>query len=389
MWLYIPIDDAKLKIKVEPVFEIRERYERRTDKDFLSNVSDNRGDVFGRFRAGVNLKGKAFTGRFVYQYAHDWVWTLGSNSSNDRSDMVEANVSFSLDKTKVTLGRQRLAVGSQRLVGELNWHNVSNSFDAVSYEKDRFSAFVARQGVGVVPDKNLFLGGVTMRDSQGLTMAVVKTDELNNVQKGRLTMSREGKFKLGKGNVDYQVAGQIGHEDGKAVRAWAGFARYTMPVAKKIDGFFETNIASGGKSSDTVNTFDQLYPTGHDRFGLMDTTGWQNVRQLGAGLRFNVSPKETFKVQVMDLSLYDSGDSWYGVGGGANTRTGGTYTDATGASGRHLGRELDLDFSYKFDTTYTLTAGAGVFWPGTFPQNLQVGSSNRQLWGYVAVTKKF
>jgi len=44
----------------------------------------------------------------------------------------------------------------------------------------------------------------------------------------------------------------------------------------------EYNAASGDASPNDGRrqTFDQLYPTGHDKLGLADQVGWKNIRDL-------------------------------------------------------------------------------------------------------------
>ena len=34
----------------------------------------------------------------------------------------------------------------------------------------------------------------------------------------------------------------------------------------------------------TRQTFDQLYPTGHDKLGLTDQVGWRNIHHLREGI---------------------------------------------------------------------------------------------------------
>jgi hypothetical protein len=371
-----------------PIFDFRERFERRTDKDFLQSASDNRGDLYSRWRLGGRFSKGDLSGRVVYQYSHDLIWTPQKNASAERSDLIEASVALKLPRATITAGRQRLSFGGQRLLGELNWNNISNAFDAIRVDAGKATIFGAKQGVLPLPSRNLFLAGGLYNDSLGQTVGVLKTDRFNGAQKGRFTLSREGQVALGGSRFEYQVAGQVGHESGAQVRAWAGFARFTQPVAHQVTAFVEGNLASGGRSSSTVNTFDQLNPTAHDRLGLLDTTGWQNILEYALGIRATLPHNQTAKLQFADLSLFDKTDSWYSALGTPNARGASTYTDASGASGRHLGQELDLDYSLKLDRRTSIGAGCGVFWPGTFVQTLQAGTSNRQLWGYLQITVK-
>jgi hypothetical protein len=50
--------------------------------------------------------------------------------------------------------------------------------------------------------------------------------------------------------------------------------------------FAEYNHASGDRNptDGRRGTFDQLYPTGHDKLGLSDQVGWRNINHARAGL---------------------------------------------------------------------------------------------------------
>src|SRR5688500_1792979 len=115
---------------VKPIYDLRERYERRLDKDFSEAGSDNRSELFSRWRVGVDFGYKKdFTGKLVYQYAHDLFWKASGNASEERSDIFLGYVDFNGLGGKVRLGRQQLVLGTERLLGPSDWGNTSRSFD--------------------------------------------------------------------------------------------------------------------------------------------------------------------------------------------------------------------------------------------------------------------
>jgi hypothetical protein len=381
----ISIDLSKLDLK--PIFEVRERYERRIDRDFHSPSADNRGDLFSRWRGGVSFQRGDVGGRVVYQYSHNLSWTPTRNKSAERSDVLEANLTLKTKQGTFTIGRQRFGAGNRKLLGELEWSNVANAFDGVAYAQGPLTLFAFKQGVIPAPSRNLFLGGIAHKCGSGLSMAILKSDRFRGVEKGRLTLSHENIHTIDSGTtLDYQLAGQVGHEGGKSVQAWAGYARATKSLDSKVDAFVESNIASGGRSADVVKTFDSLYPSGHDRLGLLDTTGWQNVIQFGVGLKFKLSKSQNLKVQFMDLRLYDPADAWYGVGGGVNAQAPASLEGKT-AAGSHIGHEFDLDYGYQLSPRAKLSAGVGILAPGKFVKTL-LGSTN-QSWAYVMLSYRY
>src|SRR5688572_1409875 len=81
-----------------------------------------------------------------------------------------------------------------------------------------------------------------------------------------------------------------------APTAWAGHwvLGYTLPtVPSKPRLVAEYNYASGDKdpADGQRGTFDQLYPTPHDKYGLADQVGWRNIHNARAGVEFKPSAK--------------------------------------------------------------------------------------------------
>ena len=380
--IFTHLDSQAIELHIKPFLEIRERYERKIDRDFQRNSRDNRSDFLTRIRVGANLKMGKLSGKLTYQYSHNLAQTPARNFSTERSDLAEAYIKAGA----WTFGRQRIAIGSQRVVGESQWHNVSQSFDGVRFEAGRDTAFAFRQGTLPTPSKRLFFAGAARKDQTGVSMLLYKSDR----GKQRFTLAREGAIKVVQNvTLEYIGAVQAGSESGKQVRAWAGYARATRAIQPRLDGFVEINAASGGRSGGTIRTYDQGFATGHDRLGLLDTTGWQNILQFGFGLKAKLGAKDTLKFQAHHLQLLDAKDAWYGVGGGANARVGGTYLDATGAAGKQVGHEWDLDYQRKMDANTTLQVGVGIFAPGRFVKTLQAGPHRHHVFGYIQFSKRF
>ena len=86
------------------------------------------------------------------------------------------------------------------------------------------------------------------------------------------------------------------------------------PGAVKLTG--EYNFASGDDDpADNVRgTFDQLYPTPHDKTGLADQIGWKNVHHARAG--FEVTPLQglPFSVNYHSWWLAEENDAVYNIG---------------------------------------------------------------------------
>ncbi|MBS1720358.1 MAG: alginate export family protein [Armatimonadetes bacterium] len=380
----------KSDIHVKPILEFRARYERRLDSDFQPDRGDNRSNLLLRGRVGLQMSRDGLTGRIVYQHATSLNWLPAGNGIAIRSDLLEANVSFKSGGTTYTLGRQRFGLGNRRLIGELEWNNVANSFEGLKVEDRTWTFLLMRTGVLPTPSKGLVLLGVSFKRASNTTALIIKVDDAKGVEQTRYTLSTEGTLKpSAKSALSYQIAVQAGHQDGKNVQAWAANGRYGIDVAPKVEAYSELNVASGGSSNRVNATFDQLYPSAHDRLGLMDTTGWKNIVSATAGVKFKPNATSSLRLSYTWLQLYDKRDAWYGVGGGINSFGATLYRDPTGNSGRDIGQEFSLDYSSTLANGFTMSAGAGVFLPGRFVKSFGGGRSGNQTFGYFMLGWKF
>ena len=106
--------------------------------------------------------------------------------------------------------------------------------------------------------------------------------------------------------------------------------------------FGEYNYASGDETpgDGLRGTFDQLYPTAHDKYGLADQVGWKNIHHLRTGLEFRPHAKLALAGGYHSFWLASATDALYNAGGTAIARI------PTGAPDRHVGQELDIQATY-------------------------------------------
>ncbi len=176
-------------------------------------------------------------------------------------------------------------------------------------------------------------------------------------------------------NLDYRAQAVV--EDGSAgpnaIDAWACTfgVGYTVPSAGWKPRFFAGyDYASGDRDpADGVHgTFDTMYPTAHDRFGIADQAGWQNV--VAARLGATVTPHRRWSLtaQVLALRLASATDALYSTSGTPVVR------DRTGGSGRDVGDELDFYTWYEINREVHVGAGIGHLRPGEFLKNASKGA---------------
>lgn len=373
--MFLPPSLPNLDLK--PILELRARLERRTDRDLSRSNVDNASDLLSRFRGGASFKSGAVTGQFVYQYAHNEDWSRARNFATWRSDVLLAFAATKVGVGNLTVGRQRLSLGSERLFGTADWNNVSYAWDGGRYAFGPLDFFAFKSGVNPLPNEELQVVGGTYTKGFHQVLLAFKHDE-RNADSNVLTASELYRRVVGRVRIDAEVAGQVGHRRGADVLAGAVDAIATVPVAPRLTFSVQGSVASGGRSGGTSRTFDPLFASAHDKHGLIDVSGWSNLRDLGLWFRYEPDRATSVKLQYHGFGLDSARDAWYNPVGRVNGR----FFDATGSRGRDLGDEFDVDFSRTLNPHQTVRAGLGVLVPGRFQRSFTGGSSKEEVWVY-------
>jgi hypothetical protein len=177
-------------------------------------------------------------------------------------------------------------------------------------------------------------------------------------------------------NFDYRV--ELIEERGSAgpnrIAAWAttlGVGYSVSSAAWKPRLFMGYDYASGDRNPrDGIrNTFDTMYPTAHDRFGITDQFGWQNIIAGRGGVTFQPHHRWSITGQYLDFWLASSTDAVYNTSGSPIVR------DSSGKSGTHIGRELDAYTWYEVNREIHIGMGLGHLIPGEFLARLTPGAA--------------
>lgn len=381
-------EDIQHSIQVEG--EYRTRVERRSDRDFNDLARDNRTDLFQRIRLATRFSDRGvWAGYAQVQLAHGLGWSPPLNSSDESFDFLQLYAKHTVRGGAFTIGRQKITFGSERLIGPVEWVNRSRSFDGLRFQKARLDAFAALISVQNLQPQRVRLFGVAIPSNVGNLSLIYKHDEVSSGETDIWTLSHALKRSLGEFNFDFEGAGQFGRSGGKNVEAWALHIQATKPLTKRAKVSAEWNAASGGQASGKkVRTFDNLYPSNHKFYGLMDLHGWRNLNQLS--LAFSARPKANLelKIRLAQSWLQDCRDAWYGASGNPNKNGATAFVDPTGASGRSLGMEWDFEANWSRNARETISAGLGLYQPGRFVQQ-QTGRNKAQLFVTVQYEVKF
>jgi hypothetical protein len=326
-------------------------------------------------------------------------------------DLRQAYVEFGKTETPTVLlrvGRQELAFGEMRLIGHLNWTNTARSFDAArltlqrsKYKVDVFSASVVNLREGTA-DKSS--GGNAIHGAYGSITKVVPNATIEPYVFWRLARGTRTEAGLpgntdrkvygvrfvGKlpANLDYNLemvgqGGSVGTDDIRSMASHVVLGYTLASLKQKPRVFAEYNYASGDNTpADGVQkTFDQLYPTGHDKLGLADQVGWRNIHNLRGGVEYKATGKLTFAGSYHSWWLARETDALYNAAGAPIVRV------ASGTAGRHVGQEADFQATYTLNATTSITGGFANLFPGTFLKNATPGKQYRTP--YVMLTYAF
>lgn len=363
--------------------DFRERFERRTNKDFDISKPDNRSDLISRYRFNFESTGK--TGpklKVTYQYYHDLAWTPSSNFSSDHSDIFVGQIEGTEGPVNYTLGRQVINIG--HMLEYSNW-TTGRTFDGLRLKAKNFDVFAAKLGEAVPHPRYGKVGGL-LHTGPGLYEGLlVKHDENGTGRRDINTLYRlyEGKHPHGKWS--YEGGYQFGKNAGINHSAFGLQVRGDYDVNAKTKALGRLVYASGSNPG-TSHTWDSYYPWTHNQYGLSDLMSWSNLIDAAVGAEWKLG-QPSARLVYHKYWLANSKDGWYASNGTLNKWSGGNLIDTTGNSGNNIGSALDLEV-YGKAWGGNLSAGVGSFFPGTFISNI-AGVSDKQLYMFFMFERKF
>lgn len=377
--------------------EFRERVEGLVNAGF----TEGRDDVYylSRFRFTATLGTRAIAATLQVHDARVGDKSVGPTGAPFKAafDLRQAAVDIGTARAPlaVRLGRQEIAFGDQRLVGHANWLNSGRTFDAArvmlrtkAAQIDLFAASVVR----ILDDEfdksgngNRFAGAyvtsgalvpqgtaepyVFWRRDANLRSESGVVDALHQVTAG-------GRF-VGKlpARLDYnlEAAIQRGSLGPDSISAWAGHwqVRQMLPGRGAPRAVAEYNFASGDADpADGIRgTFDQLYPTAHDKYGLADQVGWRNIHHARVGLEVTPITATPVTVSYHSYWLAEARDALYAASGAPIARV------PSGAASTRVGQEIDVQVSRALTPQLALAAGYSHLFAGPFLEEATPGKS--------------
>jgi len=302
-------------------------------------------------------------------------------------------------------GRQVLTFGDERVIGPSDWLNVGRTFDVARIDLHHPGYQVTIFGSSVVPGSNTFLHeAIPGNNFYGIYTSFQNVIPHATFEPYVLWRLAPGNFDLpetvGRGHLnevtfglhlkgtlpadfdyDTEFDGQTGSLGASPIRAWAGYSgvgKTFSNVAAAPRVFVEGNYASGTKNpaGRDWNTFDQLYPSNHDKYGFTDQVGRRNLVQFRAGVEENVGKKWKFKQAFEGYWLATSSDNFYASSGAIAVL-------AHPGDSRHIGNELDLVAEYQFNEGINFGFGYARLFAGQFLRTTTQGHDYSYPCAYV------
>jgi hypothetical protein len=134
------------------------------------------------------------------------------------------------------------------------------------------------------------------------------------------------------------------------------------------------------------DAFDQLFPSGHDQFGIIDAIGRQNIIDVHPGVTWNLLENKPGAQRLKLLTQYrqfwreSDQDAVYTSSGSILRTSGGSDASAVGG-------EVDVQLSWQLDRHIGAYMGYCHFFHGEFIS--ETGPHNDIDFAYTAVTFTF
>jgi hypothetical protein len=402
-----PPVDATPRIKVGGQIRLRSEYRNLLKPDSVGATADSL--VGQRARANVAVGTARVNGYVEVQDARNWGMEASTISNERNADLHQAYLSLPEVGHKgvsLTLGRQELVYGDERLLGALDWSTVGRSFDGgvVRYAwkggmVDGIGALVNDRRTSARGAGDMILSGTYGRFLRGKPGRELDLYVLNLVDNAQVTGESPGKdsarittlgARVKKGGAKGLSASaegsyQVGHRgpDDHTAYAWAlvgGYvfgSRFRPSVRFEWDGATGDGDAKDGESKE----FNNLYHTNHGHYGYIDILGWRNMDVVRGTVGFVPREGHAVSLDVLNLRLREARGLWKDDAGEVLGQ------DATGRSGRDVGQELDLLYRFPLKKDLTCLLGYSAFLPGGFAE--AVRGKGTQSFGYAQVLFKF
>ena len=432
------------------VFDLEERIRlesRDNNRDFNSALNDDNDDTWllNRFRLGLTLKPVAWLKFYTQTQDSREAFSERANipgvrgaEGDDIFDLRQLFLQIGDPKAfplLLTVGRQALNYGDNRLVADSRWGNFGRTFDAVRlrFEQSRswLESFYARPvqirrhefddgdaadhlagvyfSTELVPRQttDLYLFYRNKEGTQPDLDPTNRTDPQGTWNGPAARFVTVGARVKSKANAlhGWDYTAEAAYQTGDLYQSTRASQRFDLSTfATHVSGGYtfaevpwkprlgaEYNFASGDHNPNDGNSesFQNLFPSNHEKYGFMDEFAWRNLHD--ARVQLSAKPVNRLELQVdyHAFWLADTHDFWYRSNGHSILRT--TTPDGrdvrTIGARNFAGQEIDLTATYELRKWVKVQAGYSHFFAGSYLED--TGAHDDADFGYLMATFSF
>ena len=344
-----------------------------------------------RARVGLTVTGRGwFSAMLEAQDARAFHSATQDGTLRDVTDLRQAWVAVGGGRQVATLkvGRQKLAFGSERMLGGAEWANTARVFDAArltlrrrAFHLDAFAAALVVNNpddwdhhqsdpvmLGVYGSLDTLLPGSAIEPYMVFRRRTRAAGDLGDSGASRVTTAGVRTAGRARAVWTYEVDAQLqrGPVASSRQRAWAA----TVQAQRSFPGhrgspslLLEGNYASGDRrrGDSIVGSLDQLFPTNHGIYGVADRIARRNALNARAGMAVRPWSRATLKLEGHTFHLASRADALYAASGQVAVAA-----VPGGATTGHVGEEVDVIADVKWSTHIDIGAQFGVLRRGPF-----------------------
>lgn len=404
-------------------------------RNFIKEIDTDDAVFYMRLRPHIGYKPCDWAGFFVEgRYSGTTGDDQAANPGEDFLDIFQAYVELGNKKESpfsAKIGRQVLAYGDQRFIGQAGWSNIDRSFDAVKlrYEVKDVWVDVFSSRVVLADDNNLnvsndydyfsgiYAGSKTLVPWQE-TEVFVLSRNANRFSPTATTgapvaggpsardiysigfrirslpdkltgwdYSAEGIRQFGSVNLGGAV-GRVSQE-AMAFNLNGGYTFKDTIGEPRLGLQYTYSSGDSNPNDGKSETLDPLFGSNHGYYGFMDLVGIRNIHN--PTLSLSAKPAKAWKLTA-DYHLFwlaDDRDFFYPQTAAGRAANG--YGRNTQYS-KFIGSELDMVATYTAKSWLTLEAGYGHFFIGNYIKDSLTAAGNRAAdadWVYLQTVLKF
>ena len=394
--------------------QIRLRTEDFTSYDYIPG--NDRIYELTRVYGGLTVRPTSyFTGYMQFMDAHALGLPVNSVAGNmrDTFDLRQGYLEYHNEDNNLRLyaGRKELRFGNERVVGISDWTNVSRTFDGFfghfgdSTDKNSVDVF-STSVVNIHPTSlDTHGAGLTFHGVYGnigswipqtllQPFVLVKAFPRVRSQQGiygsevETTFGAEAEGRLPAG-FDYDILGDLqrGSYSNDSIHAGAGIVKVahlfdSLPWKPRLGGEYDYATGNPHQDPNRISTYDQLYPSNHNAFGLSDLFGFQNIKQERVNLDLGPTKNLSLLFQGEAIGVASRFDSVYNGGAGVVVKP-----PPHGFATNRIGDGFDASAKYVFHDYWVVNAGVGHFFPGSLMSANDHGAP--LTYSYFGITYRF